>query len=146
MDAWILSFFIHVQLFVTVWTIADQASLSMRFSRQEYWNGLVCPFPGDLPDQGMEPMPLMSLELAGRFFTTSATWEAYPEICCCSVTRSCSNLQLHGLQQARLPCPSLSPWVCSNSCPWEGLKGYPKMRLTEVFISFMCIFLVGSCP
>ena len=146
MHAWILSFFIHVQLFVTVWTVADQASLSMRFSRQEYWNGLACPSPGDLPDQGMEPMPLVSLELAGRFFTTSATWEAYPEICCCSVTRSCSNLQFHGLQQARLPYPSPSPWVCSNSCPWEGLKGSPQMRLTEVFISFMCIFLVGSCP
>ena len=34
---------------------------------------------------------------------------------CCSVTKSCLTLWLHGLQRTRLPCPSLSPWVCSNS-------------------------------
>ena len=39
-------------------------------------NGLSCPPPGDLPNPGMEPAPLMSPALAGRFFTTSATWEA----------------------------------------------------------------------
>ena len=37
------------------WIVARQAPLSMRFSRQEYWNGLPCPFPGDLPDPGIEP-------------------------------------------------------------------------------------------
>ena len=37
--------------------------------------------------------------------------------CCCSVTQSCLTLQSHGLQHARLLCPSLSPGVCSNSCP-----------------------------
>jgi len=36
---------------------------------------------------------------------------------CCSVTKSCPTLQLHGLQHARLPCPPLSPGVSSNSCP-----------------------------
>jgi len=45
------------------------------FSRQEYWRGLPFPFPGDLPDPGIEPMSLMSPELAGRFFTTSTTWK-----------------------------------------------------------------------
>ena len=38
--------------FVTPWTVSRQAPLSMRFSRQEYWSGLPCPSPGDLPDQG----------------------------------------------------------------------------------------------
>ena len=52
MHAWMLSCFICVQLFATVWTVACQASLSMGFSRQEYWNGLLCSFPGDLPYQG----------------------------------------------------------------------------------------------
>ena len=47
-----------------------------RFSRQEYWNGLPCLPPGALPDPGIEPMCLMSPALAGRFFTTSVTWEA----------------------------------------------------------------------
>ena len=56
--------------------VALQAPLSMGFSRQEYWNGLPCPPPGDLPHPGIEPVSLMSPELAGRFFTTSTTWEA----------------------------------------------------------------------
>ena len=45
----------HVWLFVTPWTVAYQASLSMGFSRQEYWSGLPFPSPGDLPDPGIEP-------------------------------------------------------------------------------------------
>ena len=39
---------------MTPWTVAHQAPLSMGFSRQEYWSGLPCPPPGDLPDQGIE--------------------------------------------------------------------------------------------
>ena len=46
------------------------------FSRQEYWSGLPCPPPGDLPDPGIEPVSLVSLALAGGFFTTGTTWEA----------------------------------------------------------------------
>ena len=40
----------------TLWIVARQAPLSMEFSRQEYWSGLPCPPPGDLPDLGIEPM------------------------------------------------------------------------------------------
>ena len=40
---------------VTPWTVAHQAHLSMEFSRQEYWSGLACPPPGDLPNLGIEP-------------------------------------------------------------------------------------------
>ena len=64
------------QLFATPWTVVCQAPLSMGFSRQEYWSGLLCPPPGDLPDLGIESMPLMAPVLAGGFFTISATWEA----------------------------------------------------------------------
>ena len=71
-----LSRFSHVQLFATLWTIASQAPLSIGFSRQEYWSGLPCPPPGDLPDPGIEPMSPTSPVLAGGFFTTNATWEA----------------------------------------------------------------------
>ena len=49
----------------------------MGFSRQEYWSGLPCPPPGDLPNPGIEPTFLMSSALAGGFLTTSATWEAH---------------------------------------------------------------------
>ena len=45
----------HVRLFVTPWTVADQAPPSMGFSRQEYWSGLPFPSPGDLPEPGIEP-------------------------------------------------------------------------------------------
>ena len=45
----------RVQLFATQWTVAYQATLSMGFSRQEYWSGLPFPSPGDLPDPGIEP-------------------------------------------------------------------------------------------
>ena len=56
--------------------VAHQPPLSMGFSRQEYWSGLPFPSPGDLPHPGTEPASLVSPALAGRFFTTSATWEA----------------------------------------------------------------------
>ena len=63
----------------TLWdptTVAHQAPLSMGFSRQEYWSGWPCPPPGDLPNPGIETLPLTSPAVAGRFFTTSTTWEA----------------------------------------------------------------------
>ena len=56
-------------------TVAHQASLSMEFSRQEYWSGVPFPPTGDLPDPEIEPEFLMSPALASGFFTTSATWE-----------------------------------------------------------------------
>ena len=68
-----LSLFSHVSLFATLCTVALQAPLSMGFSRQEYWSRLPCPPPGALPNPGIEPTSLMSLALAGGFFTTSAT-------------------------------------------------------------------------
>ena len=76
--ACLLSCFSHVQLFVTLWTIACQVPLTIEFSRQEYWSGLPCPPPCDLSDPGIGPMSLSSLALAGGFFTTSPTWVAYP--------------------------------------------------------------------
>ena len=57
--------FSRVCLFVTLWTLAHQAALSMGTSRQEYWSDLPCPPPGDLPDPGIEPTSLMSPALAG---------------------------------------------------------------------------------
>ena len=66
----------HVRLCETLWTLAHQAPVSQGFSRQEYWSGLPCFPPGDLPNPGIEPVSLMSPALAG-FFTTRATWEAH---------------------------------------------------------------------
>ena len=47
-----LSRFSRVWLFATLWTVSCQVSLSLEFSKQEYWSGLPCPPSGDLPDPG----------------------------------------------------------------------------------------------
>jgi len=62
--------------FATLWTVASHAPLSIGLSWHEYYSGLPFPPPGDLPNPGIEPMSLMIPALAGRFFTTTATWEA----------------------------------------------------------------------
>ena len=72
-----LSCFSCVRLCATLWTVSHQAPLSMGFSRQQYWSGLPFPPPGDLPDPGIKPSSQASPTLAGRFFTTSTTWEAF---------------------------------------------------------------------
>ena len=101
----------HIWLFATPWTIAHQSSLSMGLSQQEYWGGLPFPPPGYLRNPRIEPgspaapalaggflhhlnhhppgdlpdseIKTMSPELAGGFFTISATWEAHGCCCCC---------------------------------------------------------------
>ena len=65
----------HVRLFADPWTVANQAPLSMGFSGQEFWNGLTCPPPGDLPEPGIEFTSLVSPALTGVFFTTGTNWE-----------------------------------------------------------------------
>ena len=81
--------------FVTPWTVALQAPLSMGLCRQEYWSGLPFPSPEDLPDPGIEHMPPA---LAGAFFT--------PEPPVSSVAQSCLTL--------------CNPMDCSM--PWEVHK------------------------
>ena len=61
------------------------SSLSMGFSRQEYWSGLPCLSPGHLPNPGIKPASLTSPALSGGFFTTNATWEAPVESWSCVI-------------------------------------------------------------
>ena len=56
----VLSCFSHIRFFATIWTIAHYIPLSMGFSRQEYWSGLLCFPPGDLSSPGTEPASFMS--------------------------------------------------------------------------------------
>ena len=72
----VLSRFSGIQVFATPWAVVHQAPLSMGFFTQEYWSGLPCPSPGDLPDPGIEPVSLMSPASAGVFFSIRANWEA----------------------------------------------------------------------
>ena len=92
----------HVWLFVTPWTIAFQAPLSV-VSRQEYWSGLPCPSPGDLTNPGIKHVSLTSPALAGWFFSTSATWEALVFGDGESMSRSvtCNSLWPHGLMPTK---------------------------------------------
>ena len=73
MHEWVLRCFSRVQLFETPWTVNLLVPLSMGFSRQEYWSGLPCPPPEDLPDPGIGLVSLLSLAWAGGFFITGAT-------------------------------------------------------------------------
>ena len=72
-----LSHFSCVWLFATLWVAARQTPLSIGCSWQEYWSGLPCPPPGELPDPGIKPASLMFHALAGGFFTISTTSDAH---------------------------------------------------------------------
>ena len=119
--ACMLSRISRVLLSETLWTVAHQAPLSMGFSRPEYWSGLLCSSPRDLPDRAIKPLSLMSPALESGFFATSTTWKARLSICIlakfpelfavsgCSLTLhpsspGCSRAQsLLGSQARRLP-------------------------------------------
>ena len=74
----VLSCFSRVWLCVTLRIVTVQAPLSMGFSRQGHWSGLLCPPPADFPRSGIEPGSLKSPALASGIFTISATWEVPP--------------------------------------------------------------------
>ena len=119
----VLSHFSCVQLFVTPWTVARQAPLSMGFSRQEYWSGLPCPPPGALPDPGIERVSLRSPALAGGFFffffTTGATWEA--------LYRCILNILSSKVSEVAQSCPTLrDPMDCSP--PGSSVHGIFQAR------------------
>ena len=64
--------------FMTPWTVAHQAPLSMDFPRQEYWSGLPFSTLGDLLDPGIEPMSHVSC-IGRRILYHCATWEAHQQ-------------------------------------------------------------------
>ena len=121
--SWSMCLLSHVRLFAIPWTIlyiAHQAPLSMKFSKQEYWSGLPFPPPGDLLNPLIKPASPEFPALASRFFTTVSPIYLVNSSGKFVVVQSHSCVQFfptHGLQHARLPCPSLYPGVCSNLCP-----------------------------
>ena len=71
----------HVRFFATSRTVANQAPISMQFSRQEYWSGLLFLSPGILPNPGIEPTSPVSPALVGGFFATvppGKTFDTFP--------------------------------------------------------------------
>ena len=119
-----LSRFSSVQLFATLWSVAHQPPLSMGFSRQESWSGLPCPPPGDLPNPRIKLPSLISPASAGRFITTSATWEALINLLTGNLCLLTAFIQF--------PCPSTSNnqksdlffygFVCLK-CNWPTIVG-----------------------
>ena len=79
--------FSRVRFSVTPWTVAPQAPLSMEFSRQEYWSGLLFPSPGDLPNPGIKPrFPALQAdsllsEPPGKLHQFSSVAQSCPTLC-----------------------------------------------------------------
>ena len=96
----------HVHLFATPWTHRP-ATLSMGFFRQEYWNGLPFPPPGDLPDSGVEPKFPASLAVAGGFLPLShlGSSHIYTAAAAAKSLQSCLTLRPRRRQPTRLPRP-----------------------------------------
>ena len=102
--AWesVLSRFSCVRLFVTPWTAARQAPLSMEFSRQAYWSGLLCPPPGDLPNPGIEPVSLTS--------TCIGRWVLYHQ----------RHLGSPPASNSAMLTPAVQRWLLDFSAPWDS--------------------------
>ena len=92
--------------FMTPWTVACQAPLSIEFSRQEQWSGLPFPPPGDLPDPEIEPESPMSPLLADRFFTTEAPGSpisvTYSSVCKFFVLKRFLKVHFHSIYRELL--------------------------------------------
>ena len=100
--------------------VAPQAPLSLEFSRQEYWSGLLHPSPGDLPNPGLKLLSLKSPALASVFFTTSVTREA-------PVSYTCSEY-----------------WKCIISCLQElivQLSRKNQKNMSQLTFLINCIYL-----
>ena len=134
---WVLRRFGRVLLFVTPWTVAHQAPLSRAFCRQEYWSGLPCPPPGDLPDPGIHPMSPVSpsalqvdsLPLSWARIVTSfhkqGTWQ--PKKLTDQDKALCGGLAGLGLRASDFnPSDlwlSLQPFVKTHSLKWDKDRG-----------------------
>ena len=121
-------------------------STTMEFPRQEYWSEWSFPCPGDLYNPGNEPPSPVSPVLVGGFFTSEPPWRPVNDILLFSCSVVSYSFQPHGLQHARLPCPSPSPGACSNSCPLSWwchatiLSCHPLLLLPSIFPSIRVSF------
>ena len=94
--------------FATPWNITQQASLSMGFSRQEYWSGFLFPSPGDLPNPGIEPVSYIGRQILYH-------WE----------TKETSKLYLHICELSTHFFPSLFNHICfSTSSVWKNSSAF----------------------
>ena len=115
LHACVLSLFGHVQLCVTLWTIAHQAPLSVGFSRQEYCSELPCPPSRNLSNPVIEPEST-TLQADSLPTESSGNPSSFASVQF-SISVLSDSLRPHELQHTKPPCPSPSPGVHSNSRP-----------------------------
>ena len=110
----------------------------MGFSRQEYWSGLSFPSLGDLPDPGIDPT---SAALTGRFFTTELPGKLESKKVVVVIVQLLSSVSLwpHEQQHTKLPCPSLSPRVCSNFMFVESVMPSNHFTLCHPLFLLSCL-------
>ena len=139
--------FSHVGLFVAPWTVAHQAPLSMGFSRQEYWSGLPCPPPGDLPNPGLRTsvsctscISSLPTEPPGkplRYIGGDLVAQLCPTLCDpmdCSLPGS----SVHGIFQA-----SILEWVAiafSTEIDWADVIRSPISQIRRLNFKY-CVLL-----
>ena len=117
--ACMLSCFSHVRLFVTLWTLACQAPLSMEISRQDSGSGLPCPPPGDLPDPGIEHASPMSPALQVDSSPTEPPGKPIANLDSVSKSRDITLITKVHIVKAKFF------WVVVYGCEFE-----PKRRLS----------------
>ena len=113
----------------TPWTVACQASLSVGFSQQEYWNGLPFPPPGYLPDVGIKPPPCVGQ----GFFTTSTTWGAL-----CKQFSSVQSLSRVWL--------SATPWTAARQDSLSIANSRSSLKLMSIESVMPSNHLILCCP
>ena len=116
---------------MTPWTIAHQAPLCMGFPRQEYWSGLPFPFPGDLPDPGIEPM---SPALTGGFFTSELSGKPQRRTAASAAAAAAAAKSLQS-------CLTLCEPIDSNP-PGSTIPGILQPRVLEL----VALYFSGRSP
>ena len=135
--------FSRVWLFATLWTVACQGPLSMRFSRQEYWSGLPCPPPGDLPNPGVEPTSPVApgLQVDSLLLGHQGSPSVSTDLSILDISYKRKNsirglfcFTLHGVFQVRLCCSLCQCFI--PVCDWIM---FYYMDLPQVGL-FICLF------
>ena len=114
---------------VTLRTVAHQAPLSTGYSRQEYWSGLLCPPPGDLPEPGIEPTTLSSPVLAGGGGCLPLAPPGKPPTLKQGSSQFCTAFRQVLIQRMRV---SLESRPC---CRPTGVGGSKRSQETFLFVS-----------
>ena len=134
MFACVQGLFSHAWYFATPWSVTYQAPLSMGFSRQEYWSGLQCSSPGDLPGPGIKPSSFIFAVLEGRFFTTITTWKAsniYSTIC-----------KIDSQWEFCVWLRKLKPGLYNNLKEWDGMASGREVQ-EAIYVYLWLILMHG---